>query len=166
MCWQALTGSVSKAQVGQAVITACWVSIFCLQPSQRGSEHFRDTHISLWQQRYNTKQCAWDCVVLKAKGSHKGHCNILCMFLCNHVTEGCMITWFSASFYFYFKGSPSLLLRPSQSGSLSPEPLPVESRIKQDKSDFEEQQRRRVAQEARAERRQKKQVRSVEKKNY
>lgn len=55
--------------------------------------------------------------------------------------------------------SPSLVLQPSHSGSLSPEPLPIESRIKQDKSDFEEQQRQRVAQEARAERRQKKKVR-------
>ena len=52
------------------------------------------------------------------------------------------------------------MLRPSQSSSLSPEPQPVESRIKQDKSDFEEQQRQRVAQEARAEKRQKKQVRT------
>ncbi|XP_037312297.2 uncharacterized protein si:ch73-173p19.1 [Pungitius pungitius] len=57
------------------------------------------------------------------------------------------------------RASPSLLLRPSQSGNLSPDPLPVESRIKPDKSDFEEQQRHRVAQEARAERRQKKQER-------
>ncbi|XP_041669772.1 uncharacterized protein si:ch73-173p19.1 isoform X1 [Cheilinus undulatus] len=59
------------------------------------------------------------------------------------------------------KASPSLVLRPSQSCNLSPEPLPVESRIKQDKSDFEEQQRQRVAQEARAERRQKKQEREL-----
>ncbi|XP_040921472.1 uncharacterized protein si:ch73-173p19.1 isoform X2 [Toxotes jaculatrix] len=43
----------------------------------------------------------------------------------------------------------------------SKEPLPVESRIKQDKSDFEEQERKRVAQEARAERRQKKQEREL-----
>uniref|UniRef100_A0A3Q1H5Y9 Uncharacterized protein n=1 Tax=Anabas testudineus TaxID=64144 RepID=A0A3Q1H5Y9_ANATE len=56
---------------------------------------------------------------------------------------------------------PSLVLRPSQSGNLSPEPLPVESRIKQDKSDFVEQERQRVAQEARAERRQKKQEREL-----
>ncbi|XP_039983584.1 uncharacterized protein si:ch73-173p19.1 [Xiphias gladius] len=56
---------------------------------------------------------------------------------------------------------PSLVLRPSQSCTLSPEPLPVESRIKQDKSDFEEQERQRVAQEARAERRQKKQEREL-----
>lgn len=54
--------------------------------------------------------------------------------------------------------SPSLVLHPSQPGSLPSEPLLVESRIKQDKSDFEEQQRQRVAQEARAERWQKKQV--------
>lgn len=59
------------------------------------------------------------------------------------------------------RASQSLLLRPSQSGTLSPDPLPVESRIKQDKSDFEEQQRQRVAQEARAERRQKKQEREL-----
>lgn len=51
------------------------------------------------------------------------------------------------------------MLQPSHSGSLSPEPLPIESRIKQDISDFKEQQRQRVAQEARAERQQKKQVR-------
>ncbi|XP_077592622.1 uncharacterized protein LOC144209928 [Stigmatopora nigra] len=38
---------------------------------------------------------------------------------------------------------------------------PIESRIKQDKSDFEEQQRQRVAQEARAERQQKKQEREL-----
>ncbi|XP_018556246.1 uncharacterized protein LOC108899975 [Lates calcarifer] len=43
----------------------------------------------------------------------------------------------------------------------SREPLPVESRIKHDKSDFEEQERQRVAQEARAERRQKKQEREL-----
>lgn len=55
------------------------------------------------------------------------------------------------------------MLRPSQPCSLSPEPLPVESRIKQDKSDFAEQERQRVAQEARAERRQKKQVSSAKK---
>ncbi|XP_068437996.1 uncharacterized protein si:ch73-173p19.1 [Clinocottus analis] len=59
------------------------------------------------------------------------------------------------------RASPSLMLRPSQSGNLSPDPLPVESRIKQDKSDFEEQQRHRVAQEARTERRQKKQERET-----
>ncbi|KAM9775260.1 uncharacterized protein si:ch73-173p19.1 [Syngnathus typhle] len=38
---------------------------------------------------------------------------------------------------------------------------PIESRIKQDKSDFEEQQRQRVTQQARAERRQKKQEREL-----
>lgn len=59
------------------------------------------------------------------------------------------------------RGSASLVLRPSQSCNLTPEPQPVESRIKQDKSDFEEQQRQRVAQEARAEKRQKKQEREL-----
>uniref|UniRef100_A0A672I0T2 Uncharacterized LOC115394255 n=1 Tax=Salarias fasciatus TaxID=181472 RepID=A0A672I0T2_SALFA len=49
----------------------------------------------------------------------------------------------------------------SPSCSLSPDPTPVESRIKQDKSDFEEKERQRVAQEARAERRQKKQEREL-----
>ncbi|XP_072307156.1 uncharacterized protein [Eucyclogobius newberryi] len=53
----------------------------------------------------------------------------------------------------------SLVLKSSQSGKLSPEL--VESRIKQDKSDFEEQQRQRVAQEAREQRRQKKQEREL-----
>lgn len=56
---------------------------------------------------------------------------------------------------------PSLVLKSTQSCNLSPEPLQVESRIKQDKSDFEEQQRQRVAQEAREERRQKKQEREL-----
>ncbi|KAM7390257.1 hypothetical protein PAMA_008434 [Pampus argenteus] len=59
------------------------------------------------------------------------------------------------------RGSASLVLKPSQSSTVSSEPLPVESRIKQDKSDFEEQQRQRVAQEARAEKRQKKQEREL-----
>ncbi|XP_070709452.1 uncharacterized protein [Pempheris klunzingeri] len=59
------------------------------------------------------------------------------------------------------RASPSLVLKPSQSCTLPPDPLPVESRIKQDKSNFEEQQRQRVAQEARAERRQKKQEREL-----
>ncbi|XP_062235414.1 uncharacterized protein si:ch73-173p19.1 isoform X1 [Platichthys flesus] len=54
--------------------------------------------------------------------------------------------------------SPSLVLKPSQQ---SPEPLPVESRIKQDKSDFEDHERHRVAQEAKAERIQKKQEREL-----
>ncbi|KAM6971042.1 uncharacterized protein LKV04_016753 [Tautogolabrus adspersus] len=58
------------------------------------------------------------------------------------------------------KGSASTSEAPT-SPSDSREPLPVESRIKQDKSDFEEQQRHRVAQEARAERRQKKQEREL-----
>ncbi|XP_061093494.1 uncharacterized protein si:ch73-173p19.1 isoform X1 [Conger conger] len=44
-------------------------------------------------------------------------------------------------------------------GTASPPPL--ESRIKQDKNDFQEQQRHRVAQEARAEKRQKKQEREL-----
>ncbi|XP_028290187.1 uncharacterized protein LOC114454149 [Gouania willdenowi] len=52
---------------------------------------------------------------------------------------------------------PSLMLRTSPSA----EPLPVESRIKQDKSDFEEKERQRVAQEARAERRHRKQEREL-----
>ncbi|KAF7667984.1 hypothetical protein LDENG_00037520 [Lucifuga dentata] len=59
------------------------------------------------------------------------------------------------------KDCPSLVLKLSQSCTLSAELQPVESRIKLDKSDFEEQQRRRVAQEARAERRQKKQEREL-----
>ncbi|XP_061660668.1 uncharacterized protein si:ch73-173p19.1 isoform X2 [Syngnathoides biaculeatus] len=58
--------------------------------------------------------------------------------------------------------SGSLVLRPSPKCSPPSRELPpVESRIKQDKSDFEEQQRKRVAQEARAERRQKKQEREL-----
>lgn len=52
----------------------------------------------------------------------------------------------------------ALVLRPSQSCGPSSDPVPVESRIKQDKSDFEEQERQRVAQEAREEKRQKKKV--------
>ncbi|XP_022051942.2 uncharacterized protein si:ch73-173p19.1 [Acanthochromis polyacanthus] len=59
------------------------------------------------------------------------------------------------------RACPSLVLRPSQSCDLSSDPPPVESRIKQDKSDFEEKERQRVAQEARAERRQKKQEREL-----
>lgn len=59
------------------------------------------------------------------------------------------------------RAGPSLVLRPSQSCNLSPEPQPVESRIKQDKSDFEEQQRQRVAQKARDERKQKKEEREL-----
>lgn len=57
--------------------------------------------------------------------------------------------------------SPSLVLNSSESSNLSSDPLPVESRIKQDKSDFEEKERQRVAQEARAERKQKKQEREL-----
>lgn len=59
------------------------------------------------------------------------------------------------------RACPSLVLKPSQSCDQSPDPLPVESRIKQDKSDFEEKERQRVAQEARAERKQKKQEREL-----
>ncbi|XP_055007005.1 uncharacterized protein si:ch73-173p19.1 isoform X2 [Boleophthalmus pectinirostris] len=55
---------------------------------------------------------------------------------------------------------PSLVLKSSQSCNLSPEPPQIESRIKQD-SDFEEQQRQRFAQEAREQRRQKKQDREL-----
>lgn len=51
-----------------------------------------------------------------------------------------------------------MVLRPSQSCGPSSDPSPVESRIKQDKSDFEEQERQRVAQEARVEKQQKKKV--------
>uniref|UniRef100_A0A3B5LYR0 Si:ch73-173p19.1 n=1 Tax=Xiphophorus couchianus TaxID=32473 RepID=A0A3B5LYR0_9TELE len=50
----------------------------------------------------------------------------------------------------------SLVLKLSESTSQSPDPLPVESRIKQDKSDFEEKERQRVAQKVLAEKRQKK----------
>lgn len=59
------------------------------------------------------------------------------------------------------RACPSLVLNTSQPSNLSPELPQVESRIKQDKSDFEEQQRQRVAQEAREERRQKKQEREL-----
>lgn len=59
----------------------------------------------------------------------------------------------------YVSAEPSsLVLRPSQSCSPSSDPSPVESRIKQDKSEFEEQERQRVTQEARAEKQQKKKV--------
>ncbi|KAM9712730.1 uncharacterized protein ACNS7B_023178 [Menidia menidia] len=54
----------------------------------------------------------------------------------------------------------SLVLRPQPCVQPSDQP-PVESRIKQDKSDFEEKERQRVAQEAREERRQKKQERDL-----
>lgn len=54
---------------------------------------------------------------------------------------------------------PSLVLvQPSVNSPTAKEHPPLETRIKQDKSHFHEQQRQRVAQEARAERRQKKQV--------
>lgn len=59
------------------------------------------------------------------------------------------------------RAGPSLVLRTSQSSTPSQDPPPVESRIKPDKSDFEEKERQRVAQEARAERRQKKQEREL-----
>lgn len=47
------------------------------------------------------------------------------------------------------------------SDNSSPEPLTVESRLKLDTSDFEAQERQRLAQEAKAERRQKQQVSRV-----
>ncbi|KAM4718720.1 uncharacterized protein FYW61_016450 [Anableps anableps] len=56
---------------------------------------------------------------------------------------------------------PSLVLRTSDSSALSPDAPPVESRIKQDKSDFEEKERQRVAQKVLAEKRQKKQEREL-----
>lgn len=43
----------------------------------------------------------------------------------------------------------------------SAEPPPLDMRIRQDRSNFEEQQRLKIAEEARAERRQKKQVMSL-----
>lgn len=54
--------------------------------------------------------------------------------------------------------SSSLVLKASQSSTQSPDPPLLESRIKQDKSDFEEKERQRVAQEVRDEKKQKKQV--------
>ncbi|XP_056155397.1 uncharacterized protein si:ch73-173p19.1 isoform X2 [Lampris incognitus] len=56
---------------------------------------------------------------------------------------------------------PSLVLKSPESSASPEDTQPLMSRIKQDKSGFEEQQRRRVAQEARAERRQKKQEREL-----
>ncbi|XP_041718056.1 uncharacterized protein LOC121550043 isoform X2 [Coregonus clupeaformis] len=56
---------------------------------------------------------------------------------------------------------PSLVLGRPQPSSPSTDPRPLESRIRQDKSDFQEQQRMRVANEARNERRQKKQEREL-----
>ncbi|KAL4593236.1 hypothetical protein GN956_G26908 [Arapaima gigas] len=50
--------------------------------------------------------------------------------------------------------SPGLSIPPT-------DPLPLGSRIKQDRSHFEEQQRQRVAQEARAKKKQKKQEREL-----
>uniref|UniRef100_A0A3P9NHB4 Si:ch73-173p19.1 n=1 Tax=Poecilia reticulata TaxID=8081 RepID=A0A3P9NHB4_POERE len=55
----------------------------------------------------------------------------------------------------------SLVLKLSESTSQSPDPPPVESRIKQDKSDFEEKERQRVAQKVLAEKKQKKQEREM-----
>ncbi|XP_072234204.1 uncharacterized protein [Leuresthes tenuis] len=59
------------------------------------------------------------------------------------------------------RAGSSLVLKPPESGVQSSDPTPVESRIKQDKSDYEEKERQRFAQEARAERRQKKQERDM-----
>uniref|UniRef100_A0A671NCL0 Uncharacterized LOC107677144 n=1 Tax=Sinocyclocheilus anshuiensis TaxID=1608454 RepID=A0A671NCL0_9TELE len=57
---------------------------------------------------------------------------------------------------------PSLVLAPpSVNAPTAKEHPPLETRIKQDKSNFHEQQRQRVAQEARAEKRQKKQEREL-----
>ncbi|KAL1006892.1 hypothetical protein UPYG_G00078570 [Umbra pygmaea] len=56
---------------------------------------------------------------------------------------------------------PSLVLGTTQPSSPSPAPLPLESRIKQDKSDFQEQQRLRVANEVKNERKQKIQEREL-----
>ncbi|KAK5601546.1 hypothetical protein CRENBAI_024114 [Crenichthys baileyi] len=57
------------------------------------------------------------------------------------------------------RASSSSILRLSVSSAQSPDPPLVESRIKQDKSDFEEKERQRVAQEVLAEKRQRKQER-------
>ncbi|XP_073686700.1 uncharacterized protein [Garra rufa] len=57
---------------------------------------------------------------------------------------------------------PALVLAsPSVNAATAQEHPPLETRIKQDKSNFREQQRQRVAQEAQAERRQKKQEREL-----
>ncbi|XP_034023049.1 uncharacterized protein si:ch73-173p19.1 isoform X1 [Thalassophryne amazonica] len=56
---------------------------------------------------------------------------------------------------------PSLVLRPPQPYSPSSDPLPVVSRIKHDNSNFEEQERQRVAQEARAEKKHKQREREL-----
>ncbi|XP_017262114.1 uncharacterized protein si:ch73-173p19.1 [Kryptolebias marmoratus] len=55
----------------------------------------------------------------------------------------------------------SLVLKSSPSSAQSPDPPPVESRLKQDKSDFEEKERQRVAQEVRAKKKQKIQEREM-----
>ncbi|XP_008306436.1 actin cytoskeleton-regulatory complex protein PAN1-like isoform X2 [Cynoglossus semilaevis] len=57
--------------------------------------------------------------------------------------------------------SPSEALPSPPSDNSSPEPLTVESRLKLDTSDFEAQERQRLAQEAKAERRQKQQEREL-----
>ncbi|MEQ2239730.1 hypothetical protein ILYODFUR_007429 [Ilyodon furcidens] len=59
------------------------------------------------------------------------------------------------------RASSSSILRLSASSAQSPDPPLVESRIKQDKSDFEEKERQRVAQEVIAEKRQRKQEREM-----
>ncbi|XP_008394857.1 uncharacterized protein LOC103456832 isoform X1 [Poecilia reticulata] len=59
------------------------------------------------------------------------------------------------------RAGSSLVLKLSESTSQSPDPPPVESRIKQDKSDFEEKERQRVAQKVLAEKKQKKQEREM-----
>ncbi|XP_038153912.1 uncharacterized protein si:ch73-173p19.1 isoform X2 [Cyprinodon tularosa] len=59
------------------------------------------------------------------------------------------------------RACPSSVLRLSNPAAHPPDPPPVESRIKQDKSDFEEKERQRVAQEVLAEKRQKKQEREM-----
>lgn len=73
---------------------------------------------------------------------------------------GCKMTSTDSSLLFccFRSVSSSLVLRASQSSAPSPDPPPLESRIKQDKSDFELKERQRVAQEVRAEKKQKKQV--------
>lgn len=59
---------------------------------------------------------------------------------------------------FLVPASSSAVLKLSDPSAPSPDPPPVESRIKQDKSDFEEKERQREAQKVLAEKRQKMQV--------
>lgn len=60
---------------------------------------------------------------------------------------------------FFLLLGPSLVLAPPSANTPgAKEHPPLETRIKQDKSNFHEQQRQRVAQEAQLEKRQKKQV--------